>query len=170
MSYSLNQQNSGIMFSAQKYQAVLAMDRWEDVYVRPWQQKVKALLGREQNLLSLGLLDQTCHLAARAPKGIHNVPINQIRGSVGRSDEFTPGFRPLKDHTRQRWISVARAWQAGQSLPPVELVQVNDTYFVIDGHHRISVARAMGQITIEANVIVWTPGTTEEQACVESVL
>jgi len=158
------------MFSAQKYQAVLAMDRWEDVYVKPWEQKVKALFGREQNLLSLGLLDQTCHLAARAPKGIHNVPINQIRGSVGRSDEFTPGFRPLKDHTRQRWISVARAWQAGQSLPPVELVQVNDTYFVIDGHHRISVARAMGQITIEANVIVWTPGTTEEQACVESVL
>jgi hypothetical protein len=53
------------------------------------------------------------------------------------------------------WLSVAVARQRGKSLPPVKLIQVGDVYYVQDGHHRISVARALGQRDIEAEVTVW---------------
>jgi hypothetical protein len=54
-----------------------------------------------------------------------------------------------------RWLSVAAARDQGKGLPPVVLVQVGDVYFVRDGHHRIAVARALGQLDIEAQVTVW---------------
>jgi hypothetical protein len=58
-----------------------------------------------------------------------------------------------------RWLRVAAARDQGKVLPPVVLVQVEDVYFVRDGHHRISVARALGQLDIEAEVTVWqVPG------------
>ena len=55
----------------------------------------------------------------------------------------------------QRWTRVASAWLAGVVFAPVELLQVGGGYFVRDGHHRISVARAVGQLTIEAEVTIW---------------
>ncbi|MCA9874169.1 MAG: hypothetical protein KC441_10955 [Anaerolineales bacterium] len=170
MTYVINNQGTEISYSANLIQETMAADRWESAYVRPWQYKLRELLGKEETLLNLSHLDNKCHLAARAPRGVQNVPINSIRGSVGRSDEFTTGFRPLKAHSRQRWIRVARAWQAGQGLPPVDLVQVGDTYFVMDGHHRISVAQAMGQDEIEASVITWTAVSAADQACVNEIL
>jgi hypothetical protein len=83
------------------------------------------------------------------------VPIRQIRGSEGRSRYFDCDFNPLYDEARGRWLNIARARQQGKNLPPVVLVQVGDIYFVRDGHHRISVARALGQLYIEARVTVW---------------
>jgi hypothetical protein len=82
------------------------------------------------------------------------VPISRIQGSQGRSRYFDRDFRPLHDQARQRWQSIARARRQGKQLPPVSLVQVGDIYFVSDGHHRISVARAMGQSDIEARVTI----------------
>ncbi len=73
----------------------------------------------------------------------------------GRCDDFDVGFHPLKEHTEERWVSVARAQLRGLGLPPVELIQVGDAYFVCDGHHRISVAAALGQQEIDAVVTVW---------------
>src|SRR6266508_3609036 len=73
----------------------------------------------------------------------------------GRCDDFDVGFHPLKEHTEERWVSVARAQLRGLGLPPVELIQMGDAYFVRDGHHRISVAAALGQQEIDAVVTVW---------------
>jgi uncharacterized ParB-like nuclease family protein len=86
--------------------------------------------------------------------GIRTVPINSIRGSLGRTQDFDVAFRPLKAHTRSRWLSVASAWVDEVALPPVELVQVGEHYFVRDGHHRLSVAKAFGQESIEATVVI----------------
>lgn len=86
--------------------------------------------------------------------GIYSVPIAKIRGSQGRTGDFDLQFHPLQEHTRDRWLSVASALQAGGALPPVELVQLGQEYYVIDGHHRISVARALGQTDIDAEVTV----------------
>jgi hypothetical protein len=86
------------------------------------------------------------------------VLIRQIRGSEGRSLDFDAEFRPLQKRTRGRWLSIAAACLKGITMPPVELIQVGDTYYVRDGHHRISVARAMGQEYIEAEVVVWQGG------------
>jgi hypothetical protein len=87
--------------------------------------------------------------------GTRPVPVSQIRGSEGRCRYFDADFNPLYDQARGRWLGIARARQQGKYLPPVVLVQVGDTYFVRDGHHRISVARAMGQIEVEARVTIW---------------
>jgi hypothetical protein len=87
--------------------------------------------------------------------GIRTVPISKIRGSEGRSEDFDREFHPLRLHNQGRWLSVATARQRGVVLPPVELIQIGDIYFVRDGHHRISVAKAFGQEEIEAEVTVW---------------
>lgn len=84
--------------------------------------------------------------------GLRNVPIDQIRGSESRSHDFDRQFRPLKAHNRERWTSIAVARMMGAALPPVSLIQVGQVYYVRDGHHRISVARHLGQASIEAEV------------------
>lgn len=114
-----------------------------------------ALTRRSRHLLVLTEIDATCARPAFRCPGIQTVPIRQIRGSQGRSHDFDRDFNPLQDHTKGRWLSVAGARQRGKALPPVELIQVGDVYFVQDGHHRISVARALGQQCIEAEVAAW---------------
>ena len=86
--------------------------------------------------------------------GLQVVPLRQIRGTEGRADDFDRDFNPLTDHTQARWLSVFTAWERGITLPPVELIRVGETYFVRDGHHRVSVARALGQDYIEGMVTV----------------
>ncbi len=87
--------------------------------------------------------------------GRQEVPLDNIRGTEGRLNDFDDCFHPLDERTRQRWLSIARAQEQGFDLPPVDLIQVGDVYFVRDGHHRISVARAFGRTTITADVTVW---------------
>ncbi len=87
------------------------------------------------------------------PKGIALIPINEIVGTEGRSGDFDQHFRPLKKHISQRWIGIAAARQTDVILPIVELVQALDGYYVRDGHHRISVAKALGQLEIEAQIV-----------------
>lgn len=84
---------------------------------------------------------------------IITVPLSQIKGSLGRSSDFDADFNPLKEHNRERWISVASAVMRQIPLPPVELVQVGEIYFVQDGHHRISVAHSLHQDGIEARIV-----------------
>jgi hypothetical protein len=86
---------------------------------------------------------------------VQTVAIGQIRGSEGRCEDFDSSFQPLKEHAEERWVSVARAQLRGLSLPPIELIQLGDVYFVRDGHHRISVAAALGQQEIDAVVTIW---------------
>jgi hypothetical protein len=113
------------------------------------------LTGRSRALYALKDVRAACTLKAEFDGGIRSVPIRQIRGSEGRSRYFDCDFNPLYDQARGRWLNIARARQEGKALPPVVLVQVGDVYFVRDGHHRISVARALGQLDIEAEVTVW---------------
>ena len=89
----------------------------------------------------------------RPTNRIVSVPIKQIKGTFGRSTDFDANFNPLQERSRSRWISILTAIQLGVSLPPVELVQVGETFFVRDGHHRISVAKALQQEAIEAHIV-----------------
>lgn len=127
------------------------------------------LTGRSRALYALQDVRATCTLKAEYDGGIRSVPIRQIRGSEGRSRYFDCDFNPLYDQARSRWLNIARARQQGKDLPPVVLVQVGDIYFVRDGHHRISVARALGQLDIEARVTVWeVAGPLPWEATVEA--
>jgi len=120
-----------------------------------WGQVWSLLTARSHRLLTLARLDLSNSIYTRSEAGLQTVPINRIRGSESRGREFDRYFNPLAGCDRERWLRVARAWQAGLSLPPIELIQVGEVYFVRDGHHRISVARALGQQDIEARIIAW---------------
>jgi hypothetical protein len=87
--------------------------------------------------------------------GRQTVAITQIVGSEGRAGDFDGAFAPLGAHTRDRWVSVATARWSGKTLPPVQLIRAADGYYVRDGHHRISVARAFGEEFVEAEVVSW---------------
>ena len=93
--------------------------------------------------------------------GMQTVAIADIRGSEGRSGDFDLAFNPRHERLRERWLGIAMARCAGAALPAVKLIRLNGIYFVRDGHHRISVARALGEAFIEAEVTVWSaPGNT----------
>jgi hypothetical protein len=81
------------------------------------------------------------------------VPVKQVVGSENRVEDFDRDFNPLKLHHRDRWIGIAIARKTGVVLPPVELIQAGDHFYVRDGHHRISVARFLGQLEIEARIV-----------------
>jgi hypothetical protein len=127
------------------------------------------LWGQSRRLLDLTTIATTGSVGDRRAAGMHSVPIRQIRGSEGRCDEFDVAFRPLREYTEERWVSVARAQLRGLELPPVDLIQLGEVYFVRDGHHRISVAAALGQQEIDAVVTIWhvTEPVPQESAVVQ---
>jgi hypothetical protein len=87
--------------------------------------------------------------------GIKPVSIDAIRGTLGRVQDFDSEFNPLDDRIRDRWVGIAVVRSCNIPLTPVELIEVNGVYFVIDGHHRISVARALGETMVDAEIIIW---------------
>lgn len=116
-------------------------------------QPLTGLFGRSRDLLKLD--DVQARITHRYDGGARTVPVNAIRGSLDKSAEFDSDFHPVRPNSEQRWISVATAMLRGVVLPPVELIQVGDSYFVIDGHHRVSVAHALDHSHIDAVVTVW---------------
>ncbi|MBE7470961.1 MAG: hypothetical protein DPW09_30585 [Anaerolineae bacterium] len=116
-----------------------------------------ALTGRNRRLLDLAEIEANCTILASTFAGRQTVSLSQIRGTAtsARRYDFDADFRPLKSHSESRWQHIAAVRRRGVKLTPVALVQVGNTYFVEDGHHRISVAKAYGEQVIEAEVIVW---------------
>ena len=92
-------------------------------------------------------------LSGKRAAGVQIIALDRIIGSEGRSQDFDNQFWPITEHTRGRWVNIAIAMGTGKPLPPVQLIESANGYVVRDGHHRISVARAFGQETIEAEVI-----------------
>ena len=80
------------------------------------------------------------------------IPLECIVGSVDRTRDFDRGFRPTSERTRPRWERIAQAHHRGEALPPIDVYKVGDLYFVKDGNHRVSVARALGHTDIDAHV------------------
>ena len=116
---------------------------------------IGALIGRSTQLLDLETLSRGRNTHNRRYSGNSTVRIDQIKGSEGRCQDFDQDFNPLKLRNRERWLSIARAWYQGVSLPAIELIKIKDYYIVRDGHHRISVARYMGSDFIDARVTEW---------------
>ena len=113
------------------------------------------ILGKNRNLGSLSAQSLATSSGDRYYVGIRTIAIDRIRGSEGRIRDFDCDFYPLRAQDKSRWISVAQARMDGTPLPPVDLIRIGEVYFVRDGHHRISVARAMGEKFIEAEVTIW---------------
>ena len=111
------------------------------------------ITGRNPNLLNY----EEVRVILEAREGVtqlrtQDVPLERIVGSVGRYRDFNQAFLPRNEALAERWSRVDAAMNAAPGVPPVELYQVGDVYFVRDGNHRVSVARSRGDKTIEAYV------------------
>jgi hypothetical protein len=82
---------------------------------------------------------------------VQDIHVSQITGSVERVNDFDRNFRPLRDHLVHRWVSLYLNSQTG-AWEPIRVFKVGNTYFVQDGHHRVSVARYVGMVYITAEV------------------
>lgn len=133
----------------------------------------RRVLHRLERLYDLDTLKQELSVYGSFYSGIQVVRINSIIGSEGRSADFDIDFHPISEAARERWVNMAIVHLSRIPLPPVRLIQIGDAYFVRDGHHRISVSRAFGQIAMDAEVITWKasppfpwqPGAVPEAAC-----
>ena len=133
-----------------------ALDYFREAQFNGWVRKaLAALRGRSTALNNLERLAAQTHVTSRRYVGVRPVFLAEISGSEGRTRDFDDHFHPLCSHTRQRWLSVMLARLSDVPLPPVELVQIGDVYFVRDGHHRLSVAHALGETCVDAEVTVW---------------
>ncbi len=84
--------------------------------------------------------------------GLRTIPLDRVVGSVDSTRDFDRHFRPTSSRIRERWERLALAQRRGESIPPIDVYQVGDMYFVVNGHHRVSIAIATGQKTIDAYV------------------
>jgi len=84
--------------------------------------------------------------------GAQVIPLDAIVGSVDKVRDFDRRFRPTSGRSRQRWENMAQKTRRGESFPPIDVYKLGNLYFVRDGHHRVSVARALGTKSIEAYV------------------
>ncbi|HET89326.1 MAG TPA: DUF4032 domain-containing protein [Chloroflexi bacterium] len=118
-----------------------------------WNEIVSFLMGRPNRLLSWKDVRDKLGIRGQIYRGIQAVPVDQIIGSVDRYRDFDRAFLPRHVHTAERWRSIDRAYYDDVSLPPVKLYRIGDVYFVLDGNHRVSVARERGIEFVDAEVI-----------------
>jgi nucleotide-binding universal stress UspA family protein len=116
------------------------------------QRVLSRLTGQRTHLLSFDEVRETLRGTSTLPRGLQEIPLDAIVGSVGRYSDFTRSFLPLVDSQAERWARVKAMAEGQTGLPPIEVYKIGDAYFVRDGHHRVSVARDIGARSIEANV------------------
>ncbi len=107
--------------------------------------EVDLILPYEEVIEALGFVSEH-------PAGLRVVALTTIVGTVNRAADFDRRFRPTSARVRGRWERIATAMRRGESLPPVDLYRIGEIYFVRDGHHRVSVALALGREEIDAYV------------------
>ena len=110
------------------------------------------LRGKRNTLLSYDEVKERLRIGGPIHRGVRTVEVAKIVGSVNRYRDFDQAFLPARNSLADRWQRVDRAFYEDVSLPPVVLYKVGDIYFVVDGHHRVSVAREQGQEFIDAEV------------------
>ena len=108
--------------------------------------------GQVTDLVSFDEVAQKLKARQQIEMGTQMVQLNKIVGSVGRYRDFTRTFLPRSGADQGRWANLDAAMNALESVPPIELFKIGDVYFVRDGNHRVSVARANGASHIEAYV------------------
>ena len=109
--------------------------------------------GDPRPLLSFDEVRRAARLEGQSYRGLKDIPIADIRGSVGRPNDFDASFLPVKPQMRKRWEQLDAAMRKGEAVPPIEVYHLGGVYFIKDGHHRVSVARHLGWKTIPARVI-----------------
>jgi len=136
---------------------IRAIQDFDSARSRAFRRTLRAILtGRPPRLHSIEPMLKAAGLEGSAYAGTHEIPLDRIAGSAApdaKSQDFDPGFLPINRRMRERWTRIYQAMVEGDELPPIDVYKVDDNYYVIDGHHRVSVARSLGRPTINARVI-----------------
>jgi nucleotide-binding universal stress UspA family protein len=135
---SLNQQAAKSDFREARQQAVL-------------QQLVSNITGRPVDLLDYNEIRRHVGATGTTDRGLQQIPLDAIVGSVGRAQDFTRTFLPKSDEDGDRWVRV-RKHVDRKGISPILVYKLGDVYFVNDGNHRVSIARQRGMKTIPAYV------------------
>jgi len=110
------------------------------------------LTGKSVELLAYEDVVQKLRITGRAGGQLQDIPLAAIVGSVGRYTDFSRSFLPLQNEDQARWARVKMAGSDLAGLPPIEVYRIGEAYFVLDGSHRVSVARELGATYIQAYV------------------
>jgi hypothetical protein len=131
--------------------------------------------GKPTSLLPFEVLSAILKVYQQVPRRRPEmIPLDKIVGSVGRYKDFTRDFLPKSMAMRDRWAKVERAMESMEGTPPIEVYRLGDVYFVADGNHRVSVARAAGFDAIEARVtdipidVDLQPGDSLDEAIIKA--
>lgn len=113
-----------------------------------------AVTGESLDLLRYDEITQKVHTLGLSSKGLKDIPLDAIVGSVNRYQDFDRNFLPLHDFDQERWANVKAAMTTPGSsgLPPIRVYKIGDAYFVLDGNHRVSIAKQMGLGHLEGYV------------------
>ncbi|HEU5099742.1 MAG TPA: universal stress protein, partial [Roseiflexaceae bacterium] len=110
------------------------------------------LTGRSNDLLAYDDIRRKLKGSASKKRELKDIPLAAIVGSVGRYTDFTRQFLPRNPNDHYRWARIMTAMDQMIDIPPIEVYQIGDAYFVLDGNHRVSVAHAYGLSHIQAYV------------------
>ncbi len=116
------------------------------------QEILARLTGKSVDLLPYEEVRRKLNARTMSGRELKEIPLDAIVGSVGRYNDFTRDFLPRHDSDRERWARVKVAITEQGGLPPIEVYQIGEVYFVLDGNHRVSVARELGSKVIQAYV------------------
>lgn len=144
----MNPENKPIPFES------TATQDFEQAYKKGFMRAILNKLTRSRSsLVSFDELRKKLDIQSQRDIGMQEIEIEKIIGSLNRYQDFDDSFLPRQTHTRRRWENIDRVYMQGEYLPPVEVYKVGEFFFVIDGNHRVSVAREKGQVYIDAHVI-----------------
>jgi hypothetical protein len=155
---------------------VASKEQFLDAHRKALRQDLTArLTGKGNDLLPFETLLHLLKTYQQIPHpDLQMIPLERIVGSVGRYKDFTRSFLPRNLALLDRWARIARQANSLEGLPPIDVFKVGDVYFVADGNHRVSVARANGFDFIEANVTEYPidpglqPGDSLDQAIIKA--
>jgi hypothetical protein len=117
-----------------------------------WKRLSRLVSGEEeQTLLSFEELRERLHLFQQSYGGIKPIPVRNIVGSAARTSDFDDDFLPLKPHIKRRWENLEYLYP-DSDFPPISVYKVGDAYFVIDGHHRVAIAKQRATEMIDAEI------------------
>lgn len=129
------------------------VNKFQGLRAKAFLQEMMGLLrGQSAELLSFEEVRARLRLREESYKGLQDIPLTKIVGSVGRHRDFTKHFFPKNNDMRDRWSRVYAKVNSMEGVPPIEVYQVGDVYFVRDGNHRVSVAQELDMETIQAHV------------------
>jgi hypothetical protein len=136
-----------------------------------WRSVLSWMGNYDNDLLPFDEVLKRVSLKGQSYLGLKQIETEKIIGSVSRFQEFDRAFLPKQTHTRERWESIDQAYYKDVILPPIDVYQIGDIYFVKDGNHRVSVARERGQLYMDAFVVkISIPGKLDKNTNLDKLV